>query len=266
MKKRNIFLISVIVLIIIFLVFLYIFRLKFSKETNLLCTFKGYNTTLKTNIDTSVLSTFKGNKLDKINITVDYSFDNIDNYNKWKTLYENNISIFGTTIEKSLANINYNEQSKTISVIINDNGSFANKIKGITNKYPSIKDYFVNLGYNCKNIKSSINKNLVSVSSIINGKNNVFEYSNYEFIKNEVDNSYSLSFGTIKNITNANKSASLNITFYDNLKNEIGKYNANYDIVISPNKSSELSFKLDNIYLYSGHKYEEVKYVSFNNI
>ena len=52
MKKRNIFLISVIVLIIIFLVFLYIFRLKFSKETNLLCTFKGYNTTLKTNIDT----------------------------------------------------------------------------------------------------------------------------------------------------------------------------------------------------------------------
>ena len=177
-----------------------------------------------------------------------------------------NISIFGTTIEKSLANINYNEQSKTISVIINDNGSFANKINGITNKYPSIKDYFVNLGYNCKNIKSSINKNLVSVSSIINGKNNVFEYSNYEFIKNEVDNSYSLSFGTIKNITNANKSASINITFYDNLKNEIGKYNANYDIVISPNKSSELSFKLDNIYLYSGHKYEEVKYVSFNNI
>ena len=76
--------------------------------------------------------------------------DNIDNYNKWKTLYENNISIFGTTIEKSLANINYNEQSKTISVIINDNGSFANKINGITNKYPSIKDYFVNLGYNCK--------------------------------------------------------------------------------------------------------------------
>ena len=68
MKKRNIFLISVIVLIIIFLVFLYIFRLKFSKETNLLCTFKGYNTTLKTNIDTSVLSTFKGNKLDKINL------------------------------------------------------------------------------------------------------------------------------------------------------------------------------------------------------
>lgn len=266
MKKRNIFLISVIVLIIIFLVFLYMFRLKFSKGTNLLCTFKGYNTTLKTNIDTSVLSTFKGNKLDKINITVDYSFDNIDNYNKWKTLYENNISIFGTTIEKSLANINYNEQSKTISVIINDNGSFANKINGITNKYPSIKDYFVNLGYNCKNIKSSINKNLVSVSSIINGKNNVFEYSNYEFIKNEVDNSYSLSFGTIKNITNANKSASINITFYDNLKNEIGKYNANYDIVISPNKSSELSFKLDNIYLYSGHKYEEVKYVSFNNI
>ena len=65
MKKRNIFLISVIVLIIIFLVFLYIFRLKFSKETNLLCTFKGYNTSLKTNIDTSVLSTFKGNKLDK---------------------------------------------------------------------------------------------------------------------------------------------------------------------------------------------------------
>ena len=87
-----------------------------------------------------------------------------------------------------------------------------------------------------------------------------------DFIKNEVDNSYSLSFGTIKNITNANKSASINITFYDNLKNEIGKYNANYDIVISPNKSSELSFKLDNIYLYSGHKYEEVKYVSFNNI
>ena len=67
MKKRNIFLMSVIVLIIIFLVFLYMFRLKFSKETNLLCTFKGYNTTLKTNIDTSVLSTFKGNKLDKIN-------------------------------------------------------------------------------------------------------------------------------------------------------------------------------------------------------
>ena len=84
MKKRNIFLISVIVLIIIFLVFLYIFRLKFSKETNLLCTFKGYNTTLKTNIDTSVLSTFKGNKLDKINITVDYSFDNIE-----KKLYIN---------------------------------------------------------------------------------------------------------------------------------------------------------------------------------
>ena len=51
MKKRNIFLISVIVVIIIFLVFLYIFRLKFTKETNLLCTFKGYNITLKTNIE-----------------------------------------------------------------------------------------------------------------------------------------------------------------------------------------------------------------------
>lgn len=265
MKKKNIFLVSVIVLIIIFLIFLYIYRLNFIKETNLLCAFKGYNTSLKTNINTSVLSSFKSNKLNKINITVDYSFDNIDDFNKWISLYENNINIFGTLIDKSLANINYYETNKTISVIIDDNASFVSKINGITDKYPSIKDYFVSLGYNCKEIKSS-NKDLVSIESIINGKNNVFEYSNYEFIKNKVDLSYSLSFGTIKNITNSNQYASINIFFYDNNKNEIGKYNANYDIEILPNQLVELSFNFNDIYLYSGYKYEDVKYVSFNDI